>query len=84
MPTKQEARIAELERQLADIRDALPKVRKGIADCLGGMYPGSSIWSNHLYDKGWCNGVTTALSVFDRLLAAIEVSTVRIKPKEKP
>ena len=64
------SRIRELESLLAELISAAETTRKRIVDCLGGMHSGSSIWSNHPYDKGHCAGLTSALTVYDKELAA--------------
>ena len=62
------AKIAKLEAEVARLRGvleqqekSLPKVRKRIADVL----KGGIVYANDQWSKGYCAGVTAALTGFD-------------------
>jgi len=56
---------AEQQRREAAAWKRIPDIRKAINSCFGGMGPGSTIWGNTQWDKGFAAGVLAALTAFD-------------------
>jgi len=69
------AKLASDKNRAIESRDRalseLAELRKRIITKFGGMGPGSTIWGNTQWDKGYCAAITVVLAEFDAARAAI-------------
>lgn len=69
---------AKEEQREADAK-TVAEIRKSMSDALGGMGPGSSVWGNRQWDKGYCAGIIAALTAFDIRSQAIRGLAARLR-----